>query len=170
MMSYPGASEESKGDEDMPFGPVKNVQLNYDDLLRKIYDSEEYKRERPDSRSAAKPRAPSKTVKRQPIQHYVWNRTPHELELGEERRLVRKANNAARRTDEFPPEIYGITAPVDLEYGLNPRNKLGPRPNDGDIESGPPVPGGKSQKAHKSKKARKSQKARKSKKARKPRK
>lgn len=166
-MSY---SEESKGDEDLPFGPVKNVQLNYNQLLNEIYDSEEYKRERPDSRSAAKPRAHNKTVKRQPVQRYVWNRTPHELELGEERRLVRKANNAARRTDEFPPEIYGITAPVDLEYGLNPRNKLGPVPNDGyDIESGQ-VPGGKSRKVSKSKKARKSKKASKSKKARKPRK
>jgi hypothetical protein len=166
MMSYSGASEESKGDEDLPFGPVKNVQLNYDDLLRKIYDSEEYKSELGRSRALAKPRAHSKTVKRQPIQHYVWNRTPHELESGEERRLVRKANNATRRTDEFHPDIYGITSPVDLEAGPNPIKNLGPGY---DIESGQ-VPGGKSRKVRKSKKARKSRKVRKSKKARKPRK
>ena len=161
-MSY---SEESKGDEEMPFGPVRpeNVQLNYDHLLNEIRSSEEYKSEYPDSRPVDNRRAHNKTVKRQPVitQRYDWNRSPHELELGEGRKLVRNANNASRKTNEFPPEIYGITADVDLEDRQNPMNHMDPRY---DIESGQ-VPGGKSRKARKSRKASKSKKSRKSRKA-----
>ena len=170
MMSYPGASEESKGDEDLkreradyaklkgalPL-PIGLPEANYHKILH----------------TATMKSAPSKTAK-QPMgipPKYDWNRTPHDMELGEPRMLVR--NKKPIIPTQFPPEIYGITAPIDLEAGLK-RYDFSKRRPDYDPEAGL---GGKAtrkankhRKSHKSKKARKSRGVRKSKKARKTRK
>ena len=146
MTSYP--SEESKGDDEgIPFGKVKNLERGYDELLKEIYSSDAYKRERPGLHNATKKSAPSKQMG---IPPQYRHKTLDELESGKLREFVLNKNPVV--PTQFPPNIYGITAEgVDLEAG----------------------PGGKAtrnRKSHKSKKARKSRKVRKSKKSRKTRK
>jgi hypothetical protein len=172
MMSYPGASQESKGDDEdlnreradfaklkmaLPL-PIGLPEADYHKILH----------------TATKKSEPSKTAKRQMgiPPKYDWNRTPDDMELGKPREIVR--NKKPIVPSQFPPEIYGITAPVDLEAGLK-RYDFSKRRPDYDPEKA--ELGGKAtrkankhRKSNKSKKARKSRKVRKSKKSRKTRK
>ena len=182
-------SEESKGDDEgIPFGKVKNLERGYDELLKEIYSSDAYKRERPGLHNATKKNAPIKTAKQHmgiPRQ-YDWNRTLDDMESGEPRKIVR--NKKPIIPTQFPLEIYGITAPIDLAagpidleagpigseaglklYDFSNRDKNYDPENAG-LGGKATRKANKHRKSHKSKKARKSRKVRKSKKSRKTRK
>ena len=167
MTSYP--SEESKGDDEgIPFGKVKNLERGYDELLKEIYSSDAYKRERSGLHNATKKSAPSKTAKQHmgiPRQ-YDWNRTLDDMESGEPRKIVR--NKKPIIPTQFPLEIYGITAPIDLEAGLK-RYDFSNRDAKYDPEKAG-LGGKATRKANKHRKSHKSKKVRKSKKSRKTRK